>query len=356
MSDCNQVIGQMLRTALGKVQSGQTEESICLINEIRRSFAIELLPDVAARVICIEGICSHYSGDLQKSIERFRLAMAIARQYGTVQTRLFTSGWMALGHYNSGRFIEAANLLGGARSEIGFAEPDTRFRFASLSTMLHAFAGEERGFEAWFSLARREAIQCGEQFMTSALLYNVASLRVANAIVEFLNKCVLEPNRGLSSDLLFLRSSENYDLLVSVGNQTALHSLLQGQCLCLLGDYGGAIGKFQKFLDSECKTRASEFAKANFGKLLCQIMLGVDLEGSPHFIDFLPLLTDKDDLSYAHFVLSAHSESIGNSSAAARHMEMCIFYRDGFLSYQKIVLSALRSEEMNSLMRNWPSC
>jgi tetratricopeptide (TPR) repeat protein len=354
MIDPTGTIDRRLHMAFALAQQGKTDACLSIISEIRRAVQVADQPDLAVKVICLEGICAQYSGNLTKSFERLKAAQLLGSRYGSIQTSLFAMGWLALCNYNAGNLQEAIQILADACKSIELAESSVRFRVASLLSMLHTYSGERKASEDWFAVARREAFASGDRLMMSALIYNVAALRVSCALAEFVLSDERSPPSEFSSDLTFMKSAENYDSLVGAQNQFALHSLLQALSLVVLRDYNGASDRFSYFIDQKCATRESEYAKAEFGLLLCDLKLGRPVEGSRRIEELLDLMVDDDDLLFAHYVLVQFYRFTNQGCMYDRSLELFASSGHKLVSLRAEVRDSLHLAGLHSVPLKWP--
>jgi tetratricopeptide (TPR) repeat protein len=305
--------------AMGLVQSGDIDTARGIVSDIRSKYDVAESSDATIEIMIVEGMCCMYSGDINLAYDRFNRASIIASAFGSQQVRSMARCWLALCEFNTGRHIEAARSIVAVKEDISVARPEVRFRFALMLAMLLEYSNLRSGSAEWFAVARREAAKSGSSVLTSIGIFNLSMLRLGSSMIARLRKGGRVDRALHESDLLYIKSSENYDNMDGGRLQSELHSLARAQALAASERYEAAIEECRKFLDLKSSIAPADRARAMVCFGICSAELGLPFPDVKSLIKAVDDLTDNDDLALAHDLLGSVLSSCGDRGLSDWH-------------------------------------
>ena len=202
--------------------------------------------DIGAWLHLAEGLMTYYNGfSAQPAQERIQRAHAIAASHaGMEEVQVLADAWLAqlafVRHDLDGMIQHARRCLAVAR------ENEDHGALARLGMALGLswhYAGDGDAAQRWYQRARRHAATEGDDTTLSALMFNMAAMRVALLRRESLNARVRVQEMLLSVD-----SIRHYDAAVGAAMMNELTPVLRAQVLTVEGRFEEARALYEQHL------------------------------------------------------------------------------------------------------------
>jgi tetratricopeptide (TPR) repeat protein len=300
-------------------QAGSTNEALQLVRNVRELFFISGNADLSVEVMVLEGICEIYGGELETALDRLERAAAIASSFGSGRAVGLAVAWKSLCEFNLGRHLKSAESILLAHKNIQDLDSFVRFRVASMTSMLFEYSGDRPSSVYWFRLARVEASRCDNPSLLSALIYNIAMLRVGSRAIAGLYGESLSQLRSDDVDFSFVQSSWNYDLHSGSRLQVELHDLVKAQLFVSDHRFEEAVSCCRAFLKFETRVAAVNAARAKICLSWSLAKLGADPGDIRCLDESLKSLMDADDLALAHDKICYLNEKCGDLDMSSFH-------------------------------------
>jgi len=309
----------LVENGMRLAQAGQPEKAQELVRDIRENFPISSNANLSVEVMVLEGVCSLYCGRRDFAFDRLSRASAIALSFGDNQSVGLAMVWKSLCEFNLGRHVKSAESVLIAHQRLRDLDCRTRFRCAAMTAMLFEYSGDRLASHEWFHRARVEASRSSEPSLLSALIYNIAMLRVGSGAIARLRSESLRETKDDGFDFDFVESSRNFDAHSGSRLQVEFHFLLKAQAYIAIEEFDKAASLCREFLESKAKISVVEAARARLCLAWALSRAGRD-PGDLRVLAELPsLLSDSDDLALAHFRLFHLHDIYGDSKSAEAH-------------------------------------
>lgn len=202
--------------------------------------------DIGAWLHLAEGLMTYYNGfSVQPAQERIQRAHAIASTHpGLEEVQVLADAWLAqlafVRHEPEAVIEYAHRCLAAARPE---EDHDALARLGMALGLSWHYAGDGEAAQRWYLRARRHAARDGDDATLSALMFNMAAMRVALLRRESLIGSVRVQEMLLSVD-----SIRHYDAAVGATMMNELTPVLRAQVLTVEGRFEEARALYEQHL------------------------------------------------------------------------------------------------------------
>jgi hypothetical protein len=232
--------GELLaRKAIYLARVGEFAASKQLALDLRRDFSVEMHPRIVILVILLEGIIDHYENLGQRGQDRITGAQLLSLASGDPNLISQTSAWRAHIEFEKSNFGEMVAAINRVHGEEVKSDQEARARVARVLADCFSLIGDRSQSKKWFEIARKHALDIGDQAMVDALIYNGVAFGLARLRSE---SCfgVLDKAR-LPVIATELASARNYQKLIGIKSLTHLVDVCSARFAMLSGDFSRAI-------------------------------------------------------------------------------------------------------------------
>lgn len=279
-------------------------------------------PELGAWLHFAEGLMSYYTDFGNAARDKIMRAQAISRSAGLKPLEALSAAWLAQLAYVR---HDIATLIAQARACDELAEPDhhgARFRLATVIGLAYQFTGDLEAAQAWFTKARGHAAAEGDDASLSALMYNMAEMRTAQARRDSLAQLATHQPNGAGL-LLGADSVKHYDAAVGGSAMPDLTPLLRAQILTVEGQYEAARELFEQHLPHAMSSGLERLGSSLLADLAwCRVNTGQAEHGLQQAREAeieLDPACDVDDRAITHSRLAQVFAALDDQTAAARH-------------------------------------
>lgn len=300
---------------------GQVELAHGLLQEIQRQFSQRPHVAVSGWVALAEGQIEHYTRLASIAHDRFQRAHALSAAAGLTALQALSAAWLAHSEDVRGARDRMARLCAEA---LRLAEPEhhaARWRAALTLAGAFHFAGRFDLAQPWYAAARSHAMADGDEVGLSALMYNQASLRSAEArfAAAFGGECRPET----ASALLGAESTRRFDAVIGLQSLRWLVPMLRAQLEVLEGRHEEALALIDEhWPQCEPQWRARMQGPVLADRAWCELQMGrrdTALADAQRAATALQDPCDVDDRALAHARLAQIFEALGEEASAAEH-------------------------------------
>jgi hypothetical protein len=312
-------LSDSLARAFSLACSGEVLLAQEIVAELRKNWATELSSSVTTDLMIVEGICYSYSGDLAAAQDRLNRACLLS-QIACDQNRWHLSvGWLAFVQFNSGLLDQSVTSVILAASRLSGVGLMAKFRSSVVIAILFEFVGKSELASLWFEFAQKTAPASEAGAVMSSIIYNMSALRVASGLLSRFETVPRHIDRSL--DLLFVRSSINFDLLTGRRVQTSLHQLIEAQALSLMQNFEGALFAIEQFLRDSYNIPREFIAQGEFERSYYRLQLGSNFSADDlvRLQESLIYLAGDDDLAMANEIVARVCEHSGSTEQVEKY-------------------------------------
>lgn len=307
-------------------------------------------PEIGAWLHFAEGLMSYYTDFSSSTREKILRALAIAQTAGLTEVAVLAHAWLAQLAYVR---HELPDLLEHLRQCFSQASPDHHVARAracmSLGLAWH-FCGESGLAQQWYARARAHAQADGDDAMISALLYNSAEMRTADARRRMLASLSVQPG-GMPELLLGVDSVSNFDAAVHSLALPDLAPMLRAQVLVLQGAFQEAMGLYEEHLPLAMSRGLARLGSSLLADLAwCRVNCGQTERARQQALEAeieLDPACDVDDRAATHSRLAQVFAALDDQASAARHAALAASGWAAFASQQADWLAQLRAAQLN---------
>lgn len=313
-------LDEALALALRLARAGEAQATRECLAAIRARHDIATQPRAAVGTMLAEGIMASYADEPVVALDRLRRALALAQAGRDDALLALGHAWLALCHVNACQ-TELAIDHAAAAVRIGpAASGPASARAGNVLGAVHQLCGADESARAWFEFAREHARRDDDALMVSAALFNMSACRLSDC--RFTMICDGAAGDAGRLQLLFLKSSENYDRARGLDQQSHLHERTQGMALALAGEHAAALALLARHVCARTPQEEHADAFVLAERAWCRLQLG-DRPGAGRdaaaAAGCLSRLNEDDDIAISHRRLSEVHAALGDGAAAARH-------------------------------------
>lgn len=323
-----------LASALGKAyeyaRRGDIESAEAIALDLRKQVNIQDHPKMAVRTMLLEGMVYAYRCEWEKSIDRLRRARLLSFSQEFREEEIQAVAWEAYVRFNADDLEQAAQDSLRVLRERD-ADAFSVCRASLVLASIFQYVGDIEKADRWFSISKRAAELAGDSSQTSIVIFNIVATRVSAE--RFRRTCDGTAFRDLTLELLFARSSQNFDKMGGIRVIEPLHVLLQAEILNLNGDYSTARDTLSSLMCDQANISSSLRSRFILEWIWCRANLVFDDQLNDELSSIHEVLADlrnDDEIAVAYARLARIEESRGNSEAAqlysSQSQEACIRY------------------------------
>jgi tetratricopeptide (TPR) repeat protein len=241
------------KIAVHLARQGQVDEAHALILRVRETFGVELHHEIAPWVMLAEGVIHYFRLDMKMSWERLRRAYALAVGLKMESARSACAAWMAVIAYERSDLDSLSKFLLETFEASDVKDHHSRGRACMVLAAAIHLAGSYELARRWYDKTRLHAAAEGDQAMISAMLFNVASCRATNILIEDVFGDVSDKEL-LRADME-VGSFRTYDSAVGAISFEQLTPLVRGQLLVVGKKYPQALAMLETIDPNKLPTR-----------------------------------------------------------------------------------------------------
>lgn len=227
---------------------GHFDEARGEIGALRQRYGAQPSTVISAWLHLAEALFEHYTDLGPHARDKLSRAYALSAAAGIKPLQALSAAWLAHLDY---LMMDANAMVRRASEALTLARPDHHAALARV-TLVIAQAYHEAGrydrAQPWYQQARRHASADGDDATLSAMMWNMASLRVATW-----RQLAARGTPAAESEmhiLLGAESTAHFDAMVGVRSLSALQPILRAQVCALLGKTSEALALFDAHLDA----------------------------------------------------------------------------------------------------------
>ena len=308
-------------------REGQLDEARRALGPLHAKHAAQPEAAGAAALALAEALVAYFSDLDAEARSKLQQARALAASAQRRPLQALCAAWLAHLDY-VGNDLPA--LSRHAALAFALAEPEhhaARSRAGLVVAMSYHHAGRPDLAQPWYELARRHAQADGDSATLSALLHNMAAIRVylARAAVVA-DSSGSEAARTAQTALAAAESSRHFDAHIGTRALPLLEPILRAQALAILGRWEESLALYEVHL-SEALGRGLARIECSLRADMAWCRLQLEQRASAREqADLAASATrragsDVDDLAFAHARLAQVYAGLGEAAAARRHAE-----------------------------------
>lgn len=284
---------------------------------------------------------SYYLDLSSETKDKIARALTIARHVNMPSLIALSTAWLAQIAYMRNQHDE---MLRHARECDALAALDdhgARYRLCMLLGLAHQYAGLGKSAQAWYQAAKRHALADGDEAAMSALMYNMAEMRTAQARRDSLANVVI----GKIGLLLGADSVKHYDAVVGGSANPHLTAVLRAQVLTVDGEFEQARTLFESHLPQTMSSGLARLGSSMMADLAwCRVNTGQRehalLQARESELELDPSC-DIDDRAATHSRLAQVFAALGDTAAAEQHGAKAAEEWRGFAAQQAVLAKVL---------------
>jgi hypothetical protein len=290
-----------------------------------------------------EAMVSHY-GDLgMLAVDKMKRSYALSKAIGLQPLQALASAWLA--HFAYVR-MDVPAMTQFVVEAMSLADPEDR-RTRARANLVIAQGYDQGGrhdlARSWYTSARYHATHDGDDATLSALMWNMASLRVAN-LQQAAAASPIDVAAGEQA-LLSAESSAHFDEMLGVQSLQSLQPILQAQIYSLLGRTDEALRLYEKHLDAALREGLSPVEGVLLAdRAWCRFRAGQKAGALREAAEAEACLAREGlfvDRAAGHSSLVALYDAAGDASAAFRHETLAAKAWEGHARVQARLVDAM---------------
>jgi len=330
-------------------RQGRLDDATREVEEVRARYSKNSAVEISIRANLAEALIEYFGNFGTPTIDGVQRAYALSVAAGHNSMRAVCAAWLAQLAYFK---LDMRELARFAREALKYSTP-SNYMARSRSSLVIAqalhLAGRPDLAKLWYSRSRLSATEDGDDATISALMHNMAWLRMLG-----LRQAVLSGvgNSQLGKQaLLSAESTVNLSELTGDSSWYELAPILRAQILSLQDEAIEALGLYDKYLtevNPPSRLQANLFAD----KAWCHLRAGDGREAASNARQALDSLTEQtqlDDRAATHSRLSQVFAGLGNVAQQERHAGLARVAWSDLRSVQSLaieLLSSLDAEEL----------
>ncbi|MBB4845566.1 AraC-like DNA-binding protein [Paucibacter oligotrophus] len=307
-------------------------------------------PEVGAWLHFAEGLMSYYTDFSSAAQEKIARAYAIAKSVGLNNLEALSAAWLAQLAYVRHDLPEMLRQAQACDEAAAGTDFSARYRLCTVLGLAHHFANQQEQARHWYAKARTHAQAEGDDAALSALMYNMAEMRTAQARRESLASRFAPGAVAGSGLLLGADSIKHYDEAVGGSVKPDLTPVLRAQILTVEGDFEQARRLFESHLPQAMSTGLARLGSSLLADLAwCRVNTGQAEHGLQQAKEAeieLDPLCDVDDRAITHSRLAQIYAFLGDAAAAECHAQSAAAEWQEFASQQSAWATALAAAQL----------
>jgi len=315
-ADCKRAERAAYLARLGRVEEASQE-----LAELQRRNSQTSHIEVSIRANLAEGLIAYFSNVGVSTTDRVQRAYALSVAAGMNPLRALCAAWLAQWDYAR---LDMSELAKHVREALKYADTQNhaaRSRACLVAAQALHLAGRLDLAKVWYARSRVSAVEEGDDVTISALMHNMAWLRMLT-----MRQAVLtgegDANVGRYA-LVNATSTENLDEMTGDSSWQELKPILRAQIASLRGDPGQALALYERHLsaaDAPSRLQANLLAD----KAWCHVALGQSskaAESAELALGSLIRETQGDDRAATHSRLAQVFSALGDTERETYHYE-----------------------------------
>jgi len=196
------------------------------------------LRELGAWLHYAEGVTLYFSEFGSCDVPKLERAAHLAAAVGDVELQGLCGAWLAWFAYVQHDVQALARHALSTRPLLQAEHPAAQSRLALTLAVAHDFAGQHPQAQAWYGFARQHVASEGDDAGQSAVIFNSASMRLAQLRRESLERTTNGTDSGVQ--LMHTLSAEHYDSAKRIGLMPGLGPLMRAQLMVAAADYAAA--------------------------------------------------------------------------------------------------------------------
>lgn len=227
-------------------RQGETDEVSRELEALRKRYSARPNSELSAWLHLIEGLLCHYRDLSSNARDKLTRAHALSAGAGLKRLQALSAAWLA--HLDYLR-MDAASMARHVAEALSLASADHHAALARAKLVVAQAYHDGGRFDLarpWYDRARLHATADGDDATLSAMIWNMASLRVAG----WRQKEACEP-AALGADaqaMLSADSTAHFDDMLGVKSLRSLQPILRAQVCTLLGRTDEALALYLSHL------------------------------------------------------------------------------------------------------------
>ncbi len=302
------------------VRQGQLDLARAELTALYQALFASPRPELGAGLHLAEGLLQFYSGyDSHAARERLLRADAVAAEAGCTEVQAEAQAFLAhLGFVDNQPELVVRHALA-ARALTQPEHGAAQARWHLVLALSHHLADSQEAAQPWYQRARALAAGCGDDALISALLYNMAVIRVARLRQAELSDGEMRGPVPMAA----VDSVAHFDGAMGVAALDPLTPLLRAQVLVAAGQFEQALPLYQDSLP--------ETVGLGLGRLGCSLMADLAwcrarlgqfetarAQARQALLEIGPSC-HADDVGITHARLAQLHEHLGEPELAAQH-------------------------------------
>lgn len=279
-------------------------------------------PEIGAWLHLAEGLMTYFTDIGSSAYEKIQRAQTIARQIDLPEVESLAAGWLAhlayVRHELPATLAHARECLDRAPADMAAA----RGRAHLVMGLAWHHAGREDRAQPWYQRARAYALQDGDDAAVSALMFNLAVMRISQ-----LRRTALSSTARQAPELMLsIDSVQHYDDAVGAQGLAELTPLMRAQLMALRGEFAEAAALYEEHLPLAISRGLARLGSSLLSDLAwCRLQSGqtemaaklaaeAEIELDPS--------CELDDRAATHTRLAQIYQALGQTEAAQRHLAL----------------------------------
>jgi hypothetical protein len=241
-ADCLRCERAAYLARLGRFDDARSE-----IDALRRRYGQQPTTSISAWLHLAEALVGHYTDLGPHARDKLARAHALSAAAGLKPLQALSAAWLAHLDYLA---MDPAAMVRRATEALALASADHHAALARVKLVIaqsYHEAGRYDRAQPWYQQARRHATADGDDATLSAMMWNMASLRVA-AWRQLAARGAPAADSEMNL-LLGAESTAHFDAMIGVRSLSALQPILRAQVCSLLGRSTEALALFEAHLD-----------------------------------------------------------------------------------------------------------
>ena len=293
-----------------------------------------------------EGMMSYFLDFSSETTGKMVRALTTARHLKMTALIALSTAWLAQIAYMRNQQEEMLRHAHECDALAALDDHGARYRLCMVLGLAHQYAGLGKQAQTWYQAAKQHAVADGDEAAMSALIYNMAEMRTAQARRDSLANVVV----GKIGLLLGADSVKHYDAAVGGSANPHLTAVLRAQVLTVDGEFEQARALFESHLPQTLSSGLGRLGSSMMADLAwCRVNTGQHehalLQARESELELDPSC-DVDDRAATHSRLSQVFNALGDRAAAERHATKAAEEWREFAAAQAVFAAALTESRL----------
>ena len=291
------------RAATHYARHGMSSEALKAIGVVRDHYGVTIDPEVASWLMLAEGVLHYFKANTIDAYDRIRRAYGLAVALQNELALPVCAAWMALVEFHNGEYTKMSSHI---EEALTTAQADDHPAHARASLVLadaYHLSGSYALARPWYERARLRSADDGDNATLSAMLYNVAAIRAANARLD--DTFGVESPKETHRAGMEIASSRHYDHAIDTHGLGFLSLLLRGLIKTLSRNFDEAMVLYRQI--EKTKLQPQMLSPMYADMAWCLVNLG-EIDSSVQYMQFAidnaDHIFESDDRAYVNSRIS----------------------------------------------------